>query len=237
MSEPNTEWQRALTALRVAAAALWVGLFSFYVKVWIEPHEASGELQQWAQLVADGRAVAPYQYRFLVPGLLIWMHDHLGVSVGRAEILVDGVCLAVGVVGLDRLVRRLGLDEWVLPAAAYGCFLGLGILWWGKFETIAAFAAVTWSCLAVVDRRARAVLLVTVPVLLVSRTDLVAALGVAFLAAWWLDRRRRDALAMGLGSGSSRWSAPSPSAASGPTPGTASRASSSSLTTASRPSG
>jgi hypothetical protein len=198
VNETDPEWRRALVALRIAAAALWVGLFSLYVKVWIEPHQATGELQRWAQGVVDGRAVAPYQFRFLAPYALIGMHDHLGVSVGRAEVLLDGLLIAIGVLGFDRLFRRLGLTEWLLPAALYGCFLGIGILWWGKFETTMAFAALTWACLALADRRARAGLLVTVPILLVCRTDLVAALGLAFVAAWWLDRRRRDDLILGL---------------------------------------
>ena len=201
MTDPDGEWRRAVTALRAAAALLWVGLFSFYVKVWIEPRQASGELELWAQSVADGKGIAPYQYRFLVPDLIIWMHDHLGTTVGRAETVLDGAFLALGVVAFDRLFRRLRLTEWVLPGAAYACYLGLGILWWGKFETIAAFAALTWACLARVDRRSRAVLIVAVPVLLTSRTDLVAALGAAFLAGWWLDRRRRDDLTLGLGLG------------------------------------
>lgn len=198
MTVPDAELQRATTALRITAACTWIGLFSLYAKVWIEPRDATGELERWAGAVADGTAVAPYQYRFLVPDLLIWMHDHLGMSVGRAELLVDGILLAIAALGFDRLFEKLGRTTWVLPAATYACFLGLGILWWGKFETIAAFAALTWSCVALIDERRRSLLVVAVPVLLVCRTDLTAALGVAFLARWWLDRSRRDDRTIGL---------------------------------------
>lgn len=199
----DAEWARVGQALRLAALAVWGGLFSLYLKVWFNPRVADGSLVQGAQRVWNGTQEAPFQYRFVVPDLIVGLSRLFGTGIGPTAKAVDAVNLALGAVLLDRLLRRLGIGEWTLPAALYGGFLGVGLLWWAKFETLPAFAVMALATTVLVGdhRRRPALLLACALVLCGMRTDLVLALGVALLARWrWADRRRID-LQLGLAIG------------------------------------
>jgi hypothetical protein len=196
----HTERDRALLALRATAGLVWIGLYGMYVRLWVLPSDLRGDLERWARPVAEGTAAAPFQYRFAVPDLLVWCADHLGWRIGFTHQLVDAIALAIGVVLLDRLLRHLDLGLWLLPASLYAGFLGLGIVWWGKFETTTAFAATTLATAALlgaVPRRGLA-LGVAAALLVGTRTDLLIAVGVAELARWWWVDRRPAALRSGL---------------------------------------
>lgn len=190
-------------ALHTTAALVWFGALSFYVRVWLQPRDASGELLRWAGSTVDGTNSAPYQYRILVPHLMVWLHEELGWTGAAAETAIDAVALLIGVVAIAALLRRLHLEVWTLAVAAYGGVLSIGLLWWGKSETITAFAAtsvVLWAVLQE-DRRRWAVLAPAALVLAGTRTDLLLALGVALLARWAWAGRRRDDLAAGVALG------------------------------------
>jgi hypothetical protein len=195
------ELRRLAIALGCATASVWVGLYALYVRVWIQPNDARGNLEAWARPVADGTAGAPFQYRFLVPDLLIWWSDSWGWRVGFGLQVVDAVALGAGAFALHLLLHRLDLGAWTLPAALYGAFLGLGLLWWGKFETLTSFAALTLGLLALtgVTERRTAAYLVSAILLVGTRTDLLVALGLAELARWWWSRRTGSAARPGLG--------------------------------------
>jgi hypothetical protein len=187
--------------LHASAAAVWLGLLLMYERVWLRPRDVSGDLETWAQAVVDGTSAAPYQFRLLVPHLVVGLHDALGWSVGQATIAVDVVAMAVAVAATAVLLRRLALEAWVLPIALYGATLGIGLLWWGKFETVTAFAGVAIALVGIVSDEARtrwACLLPAAVILTGTRTDLLIAVGVALLARWrWAGRRPAD-LAAGL---------------------------------------
>lgn len=187
--------------LHASAVAAWLGLLLMYERVWLRPRDVSGDLEVWARAVVDGTSAAPYQFRLLVPHLVVWLHDTLGWSVGQAAITVDAVAMAAAIAATAVLLRRLRLEVWVLPVALYGAALGIGLVWWGKFETITAFAGVTIALVGIVtdDARTRwACLLPAAVILTGTRTDLLIAVGVALLARWrWAGRRPAD-LAAGL---------------------------------------
>jgi hypothetical protein len=199
----RSEAERARLAARVGAGLVWLGLYGMYVRLWVQPQDARGNLERWARPVAEGTAAAPFQYRFAVPGAMTWAADHLAWPFGFTLQLVDAVALIVGAVAFDRLLQRLELGMWALPAALYGGFLGLGVVWWGKFETMAAFAAMTVATAALLGlvRHRSLVLAGCALVLIGTRTDLLFALAVAEAARWWwIDRRPgalRTALALG----------------------------------------
>lgn len=185
-------------ALHATAALLWFGAFSFYVRVWLQPRDATGELLDWARATVDGTSAAPYQYRVLVPHLQVWLHDHVGWSGAAAQGAIDAVALAVGIVAIAAILRRLHLEVWTLAVAAYGAALSIGLVWWGKSESITAFAATSVAVWAIGEegRRRWWALGPAALVLAGTRTDLLLALGVALLARWaWAGRRRGDALA------------------------------------------
>jgi hypothetical protein len=187
--------------MRATSWFVWLGLYSLYVKVWIEIQDVQGFLAPAAQRVADGSAEAPFQYRFLVPDVLVALRDHLGISIATGARIVDGACLAAGALLLERLLRHLELEDWLLAAALLCGFAGLGLLFWGKFETTAAFAATTAAIGALVgpDRHRPLVLGAAAIVLVGTRTDLLLALGAAHLAAWWWTGRDRRHLVTGAG--------------------------------------
>ncbi|MEZ5182714.1 MAG: hypothetical protein R2702_12710 [Acidimicrobiales bacterium] len=185
-------------ALHATAALLWFGAFSFYVRVWLQPRDATGELLRWASSTVDGTNSAPYQYRVLVPHLQVGLHDHLGWSGATAQGAIDAAALGIGIVAIAALLRRLHLEVWVLAVAAYGCALSIGLLWWGKAESITAFAATSVAVWAIGEdgRRRWWALAPAALVLAGTRTDLLLALGVALLARWaWAGRRRGDLVA------------------------------------------
>jgi len=175
------------------------GAFVFYVAVWVTPRQASGELDEWVRAVVDGRASAPYQYRVLVPAVLVWLADHASMSMAQATIVVDGVALAVGTAIGFYWLRRSDRGLFVLPAAVYCGYLTLGLLFFAKPETITAFAATTAVLLALDGDARRAVdavaLVVGAAVLVGCRTDLLGALAVGFAVRWWQRRRAADAAA------------------------------------------
>lgn len=174
---------------------VWFGAFSFYVRVWLQPREASGELLQWAHQTVDGTNSAPYQYRILVPHVQVWLVEHLGWPAAFAEGMVDAAMLAVGIIAVAVTLRALRLEAWTLAVAGYGAALSVGLLWWGKAETITAFGAASVATWAVLEsgRRRWTALVPAVLVLAGTRTDLIVAVGLALLARWaWAGRQRDD---------------------------------------------
>lgn len=193
---PSRFPRRIVVLLHLAAAAAWFGVFAIYVRVWLGPSEASGVLEQSARQVVEGRAQAPFQYRLLVPHVLMGLHDALGWPVGYAEAVVDVAALAVGVAVIAALLRRLDLEHLVVPVALVGAYLEVGTLWFGKFETATAFAATTIAAWALVtdDRRRWLALAPAMVVLAGTRTDLLLALAIGAAARWLLAGRRRTDL-------------------------------------------
>ncbi|MEZ5139548.1 MAG: quinolinate synthase NadA [Acidimicrobiales bacterium] len=181
------------TLLHATAALVWAGAFTFYLRVWLGPRESDGSIGRSVREVVGGTADAPFQYRILVPQLLDRLHDALGWPYGYGEMVVDLVALTVAVAVTAALLRRLGLEVWVLAVALVGAQLTIGAMWWGKTETYAALAAATVGLWAVLDDRRRRwlPLLAAAAVLAGTRTDLLLALGIAALARWALAGRER----------------------------------------------
>jgi len=186
--------ERWSAALGGAALA---GTFFLYVNVWVTPRYYSGDLDLWVRSVVDGTATAPYQYRVLVPALLVWLTDHAGASMAQATIVVDGSALALGTALGFHMLRKSGLAVYALPAAVYCGWLGLGLLNYAKPETLVAFAAVTAAANVVAHDaggRARWLVVVVAAVVLAGcRTDLLVALGVGFGVRAWQRRSVVDA--------------------------------------------
>ncbi|MEZ5182871.1 MAG: hypothetical protein R2702_13525 [Acidimicrobiales bacterium] len=189
------------TLLHATAALVWAGAFTFYLRVWLGPRESDGSIGRSVREVVGGTADAPFQYRILVPQLLDRLHDALGWPYGYGEMVVDLVALTVAVAVTAALLRRLGLEVWVLAVALVGAQLTIGAMWWGKTETYAALAAATVGLWAVLDDRRRRwlPLLAAAAVLAGTRTDLLLALGIAALARWALAGRERRDLVAGAG--------------------------------------
>lgn len=203
---PSTPLPRHVARLLHSCSALaYLGVFTFYVRVWLSPREGLDALRPEAAAVVDGTADAPFQYRFLVPRLLMWAHRELGWQVGFAEVVLDLVMLAIAVTVTAMILRRLDLEVWVLPIALYASFVMVGTLWWGKFETFTSFAAMsvmTWAILRD-DRRRWLPMAVAVVILAGTRTDLLFAASIALLARWLLAGRRGADLTAGIVTGAS----------------------------------
>jgi hypothetical protein len=189
--------------LHTCAALVWLGMFALYVRVWLAPQESDGVLVNSATAVVNGTADAPFQYRILVPHVLLWLHDHLGWPIGYAETVLDLAMLGIGIAVTAAILRRLHLEVWVLAVACFGAYLGVGMLWFGKFETITAFAAMTVATWAILcdDRRRWLPMAAVALVLAGTRTDLLLAIGVALVARWLLAGRHRRDLVGGLAIG------------------------------------
>ncbi|MEZ5139581.1 MAG: hypothetical protein R2711_12690 [Acidimicrobiales bacterium] len=184
-------------ALHATAALLWFGAFSFYVRVWLQPRTPRASC-------CDGRARPSTAPTRRPTSTGCWSRTSRSgstiTSAGRARPprAIDAAALGIGIVAIAALLRRLHLEVWVLAVAAYGCALSIGLLWWGKAESITAFAATSVAVWAIGEdgRRRWWALAPAALVLAGTRTDLLLALGVALLARWaWAGRRRGDLVA------------------------------------------
>jgi len=164
---------------------------------------ATGALQSLLHRTVDGRVDAPFQYRFLVPCVLVWLNDHAHLSLGTATILVDATAVTVGAAVGVTMLRRSGLGLFALPALLYCALLMLGPILYYKPETMTAFACMTVALLAL-ERRSTAwwstktvwtTLVVAALILVGCRAYLLAALGVGFGVRWWQRRESTDVLA------------------------------------------
>lgn len=167
----------------VAAAVVFVaGLARIRQRWFIPGYSGFGYTEAVVRTTAAGTAIAPNQYRPLMPTVMTAVADVLAVPLPTAILLVDAVMLAVAFVLLVRLATRLGCPSLVMAGAiAWG--------WWlAKMdhhhpETTLLTACVTAAALVLVDPRPRWWLLVLIAaVMLGARTDYAAGLGLAALA-------------------------------------------------------
>ena len=182
------------------------GVYFFYVVIFILPRDGTPDLDGVVRSVVNGGAQAPYQYRFLVPCIEVWLNDHAALSMGQAAMLVDMIAMAIaGAIGFA-ILKRVGLGLFALPAGLYCAYVGIGIAALSKPETVVAFACTTAALLALERRPVIAgwwspyvvwsVLVVASVVLLGCRTDLVFALATGFAVRYRYFRARADAAAM-----------------------------------------
>ena len=181
------------------------GAFYHYATLTILVPGSKGAFGGAIHAIVDGQADAPYQYRFLVPCVLVWLTDHAHLALDTAASLVDGVALATGAVIGVAMLRRSGLGLYAWPALLYCGLLILGPTAYYKPETMVAFACTTAALLAL-ERRpptegwwsSRAVwpaLVIATLVLIGCRTDLLFALGVGFAVRWRKTREQADLVA------------------------------------------
>ena len=189
----------------VLGACALAGAFYYYTQFAVTARDVSGELGRVVREVVDGHGDAPYQYRFLVPRVLVWITDHAHMTLAQATIVVDATAITIGIaVGLA-LLRRLGLGPFTFPVLLYCAFFEIGLFLYPSPETTTAFACVTAGLLALERgqgpeawwsaRLVWGVLAVSGLVLIGCRTDLVVALGIGFAVRWWQRRDAADALA------------------------------------------
>jgi hypothetical protein len=181
----------------VAAAAILGGFLHHYYVLFLRPEEAAGRLEGYYRAIVNGVDAAPYQYRVLVPRLVVWLHDVSGLQFRLVAVFVDGAALFAGGLAVLALLRALRLQQWTVVAALYIAFLGYGTTTFWKPESFVAFFAASLLGLVYVrhDEPGSDLLLVLAGAVLVgTRTDVLAAFAVAYAVRWLYLRRRADAL-------------------------------------------
>ena len=91
-------------------ACALVGAFYHYTLI-VTGFLTKGVVQSVLLNTVNGHENAPYQYRFLVPCVLVWLHDHAGISLESATTAVDGAMLVIGAALGVSLLRRSGLAQ------------------------------------------------------------------------------------------------------------------------------
>jgi hypothetical protein len=181
------------------------GAFYHYALLAVTGPSAKGLVESLLRGTVDGTVNAPFQYRFLVPCVLVWLSDHTSMSIGTATVLLDGAAIAIGASLGVAMLRRTGLGLYALPVLLYSALLILGPILYYKPETMTAFACITAALLAL-QRRSVAQgwwsgrvlwpsLVIAALVLAGCRTDLLVALGVGFAIRWWQKRDATDRIA------------------------------------------
>ncbi len=174
----------------VLAAVVFFGCFMRIRQRWFIPgYPAAGYTTWVATTTVDGTAIAPNQYRVLMP----WVDDVLAVllrvPLPTAILVSDLVLLGVTFVLLVRISARLGTPSLVVGAAAVWAWWVAKLDHWHP-EIMALTVIVTATALLLLDRRPRcSVLLVLGLVACLARTDYAATLGVVIFAVG-LHRRR-----------------------------------------------
>jgi hypothetical protein len=149
-----------------------------------------------AESTVNGTAIAPNQYRFLMP----WT-DHLlasvtGVPLPTAILAADAVLLVVVLGLLHRLSQRLAAPGLMLAAAAAWAYWCSKLDHWDA-EVMLLTAVVTAVTLLLLDDRPRSLLLLALGIVVCgARTDYAAGLGLVVFA---VGVRRRQAVTASTG--------------------------------------
>src|SRR6478672_13019563 len=93
----------------IAAMGVLGGFLHHYYVLFLRPEEAAGRLGGYYQSIVDGVDNAPYQYRVLVPRVVVWLHDRTGLQFRLVAVIVDGAALFAGAVLLLAVLRALRL--------------------------------------------------------------------------------------------------------------------------------
>ena len=184
------------------------GMFYLYIQIDIFTREGTFALDGVVRQIVDGKADAPFQYRFLIPDVLVWIDDHTSYTIGQAVEVIDGIGLAVGAAIGFAILKRTGRGLYALPVGLYLSLLSIGYIALPKPETLTAFACATAALIAL-ERRpvsdgwwsgrvAWAALVLSTVILLGCRTDVVFALAVGFGARYVARRQPVDAIAAGV---------------------------------------
>lgn len=166
----------------VLACTIFAAMFLRYRQQWFIPGY-SGYLLNVHQTVVAGTAIAPNQYRPLIPWLAFTTSQATGVTLPHAILVLDALLLVVAVVTLHQLAGRFDAPPLLLLAAAAGF-----ALWFTKLdawspETMALIALVAVVVREVTADRPRWWLVALAGLLMLgARTDYAATLGVTVLA-------------------------------------------------------
>jgi len=91
------------------------GIFYYYTLFAIDAPVTSGYFETQIHAIVQGSESAPYQYRFLVPHVLVWLIDHTSYSLQQLRVLTDGAAIAVGFTVGVALWRRADLARTRFP--------------------------------------------------------------------------------------------------------------------------
>lgn len=185
---------------------MFAALFMRYRQRWFVPGWSGNGYVEWVHAtVAAGTAIAPNQYRPLVPLITRWLDQVTPANLPQAILAVDAVLLAAVVVMLVALGRRFSAPWLPLAGAA-----GYG-LWFAKLdhwhpEVMLLTAIVGAVALEVSRTRPRWWVLGLLGLLAVgARTDYAATLGAAVLLLGLVRRSWPLALAGGAVVAVSAW--------------------------------
>src|SRR5947207_15967901 len=82
------------------------GAFYYSTLFAVTDRVRSGIFEAAIREVAEGHGDAPFQYRFLIPDVLVWLADHTSLSLEQTTIALDGLAIAGGAVLGVLLLRR-----------------------------------------------------------------------------------------------------------------------------------
>lgn len=193
---PVSRWL-TVHLLDVTAVVVFVGCFARVRQRWFIQGMPGFGYDTWvAQTTLNGTAIAPNQYRVLMP----WT-DHLvatatGVPLPTAIVTVDAVLLVVVLGLLHRLSQRLAAPGIMLAAAAGWAYWCSKLDHWDP-EVMLLTAVVTAVILLLLDDRPRYLPLLALGIVVCgARTDYAAGLGLVVFA---VGVRRRQAATASTG--------------------------------------
>ena len=165
----------------VAAVAIFAGAFLRYRQRWFIP--GFSDYLLWVHAtVTSGTAIAPNQYRPLMPWVARLLSEGLSLTLPHAILLLDAGLLALAVTVLHRALAERGAAPLLVVAA-----LGFGY-WFAKLDhwspetmLLVALVAVAARELSRPATRWGVVVLVAV-LMLGARTDFAATLAVTVIA-------------------------------------------------------
>jgi len=146
--------------------------------------------------IIERRADAPDQYRVLPPFIAETVANATGIGLRSSVRLLDTAYLLGGFAVVTAMMRARGVMLYVVPAATYIAFLGIGTLRYPRPEALPAFLAVSAVALAFTTdgRWGWLVVFTAAAVMAFSRVDVLAAASIPFALRFRTARRRSDAI-------------------------------------------
>lgn len=172
------------------ALTLFLGCYLRIRQRWFIPGYSGFGYTTWVvQTTVDGRAIAPNQYRVLMPWVDEFLARATGLPLPTAILLSDLVLLVLAVLLLRRLAVRTGSHHWLLGAAAAWAYWVAKLDQWHP-EIMLLTVVVTAVVLILSADDPGPMRLLGLGVMTCAvRTDYAVGLGVVVLAVGLVKRR------------------------------------------------
>ncbi|WP_018334371.1 hypothetical protein [Actinomycetospora chiangmaiensis] len=173
------------------AVVIFVGVFFRIRQRWFMPGFPAAGYTEWVvRSTVEGTAIAPNQYRPLMPWVMALLADVGRVPLPTAILAADAALLAVALILLYRLSMRLGASWLMLAAAAGWAWFAVKLDHW--HPEIMLLTCIVLAVTLLLSGPCPPALHLTALGLLTcgARTDYAAGLGLVVLVVGMVRRRR-----------------------------------------------